>query len=230
MTNGDLTTWLVLLTLGAYAIGCVLFQKLGKIWFSPAIISPLLIIAVLSLVEIDYDAYRSANRSITFFLGPAQMALMIPLYTNRHLLKRYFRSIIGGVMLGSGAGIACAVGLASLLGLAHPTIASLIPKSVTTPIAVSVSQLLGGLPELTAFFAVLTGITAILIGPPLLHLTGVRNNLYKGLALGTAASLVGVSRAAQWGEKAAVMGSLGMTVTAALVSVLSPELGAFGLT
>ena len=230
MMNGDLMTWLMLLTVGAYAIGCVLFQKLGKIWFSPALVSPLVIIAVLSLTRIDYDTYLTANRSITFFLGPAQMALMIPLYTYRHLLKQYFRSIIGGVTLGSGAGIACAIGMAHPLGLAHPTIASLVPKSVTTPIAISVSQLLGGLPELTALFAVLTGITGILIGPPLLRLAGVRNNLYKGLALGTAASLVGVTRAAQWGEKEAVMGSLGMTVTAALVAVFSPELSVFGLT
>ncbi|UFJ42227.1 LrgB family protein [Brevibacillus humidisoli] len=225
--NNDLMTWLVILTLGAYVVGCVLFQKIGGIWTSPVLISPLLIIAVLWITHIDYATYQSATRSITFFLGPAQMALVIPLYKYRHLLQRYFRSIVAGVTLGSGAGIACAIWLAYLLGFAHTTIASLVPKSVTTPMAVSVSQLLGGLPELTALFAVLTGLTGILIGPALLQLAGVNSNMVKGLALGTAASLVGVSRAAQWGEKEGVMGSLGMTIAAALVAVVSPELYTF---
>ncbi|MBO8162558.1 MAG: LrgB family protein [Brevibacillus sp.] len=222
----DSMTWLILLTLGAYAAGYALFQKTSWPWASPVIISPLLIISVLWFTHTDYTMYRTATHPVTFMLGPAQIAMVIPLYKYRQFLQHYFRSICTGVAFGSAAGILLAIWLAYLFGFNHPTILSLVPKSVTTPMAISVSGLLGGLPELTAVFAVLTGLTGIVIGPPLLRLAGVSNNLVKGLALGTAASFVGVSRAAQWGEREGVMGSLGMVLSAVLVAITAPEFGA----
>lgn len=224
MTADNLMAWLIILTLGAYAIGYMFHQRLSYVWCSPIIITPLLIILVLWVTNTDYHTYQAATEPITFLLGPAQIAMVIPLYKHANVLMRYIRPILTGVSFGSSAGFLFVIGIAYLFHLNQPTIASLVPKSITTPMAVSVSHLMGGLPELTAFFVLLTGLTGILIGPMILRWAGVTNNLVKGLAMGTAAQMVGAARAAEWGELEGVMGILGMTISAVLVAVFAPEI------
>jgi putative effector of murein hydrolase len=224
MTADSGMVWLLFLTLGAYVIGCWVNQKFGRVWSSPILISPLLIIAVLSATHTDYATYQTSTQLITFLLGPAQMAMVIPLYKHADVFLRHLRPILTGVSVGSCSGVASVIGIAYLFQLSHPTIVSLAPKSITTPMAVSVSHLLGGLPELTALFVTMTGLSGILIGPVILRWAGITNNLVKGLAMGTAASMVGAARAAQWGEPEGAMGILGMTLSAVFMAVLAPEL------
>jgi putative effector of murein hydrolase len=216
--------WLLILTLGAYAIGYLVHKKVSSVWSSPIFISPLLIIPVLLLTNTEYLAYQTATRPLTFLLGPAQIAMVIPLYKHVHVLLRHIRPILTGVSVGTCSGILFVIWAAYLFHLSEPTMVSLAPKSITTPMAISVSHLLGGLPELTAFFVILTGLTGILIGPMILRFAGIKNSLVKGLAMGTAASMVGVTCAAQWGELEGVMGILGMTLSAVFLAVFAPEL------
>jgi putative effector of murein hydrolase len=224
MPTGNGMSWFIILTMGAYATGVLLHRKVSSVWSSPILISPLLIIPVLLLTGTDYLTYQTATQPLTFLLGPAQIAMVIPLYKHAHVLLRHIRPVIAGVSLGSCSGFLFVVWVAYLFHVSQPTIVSLAPKSVTTPMAISVSHLLGGLPELTAFFVLLTGLTAILIGPLVLRVFGVKSTWVQGLAMGTAASMVGVTRASQWGELEGVMGVLGMTLSAVIMAVLAPEL------
>lgn len=224
MEMDNVAVWLIVMTLCAYAIGCLIHERIPFLWSNPVFISPLLIIPVLLLTHTEYQAYQTATHPITFLLGPAQIAMVIPLYRHARLLSNHIRSILAGVSVGSSAGILFVVGAAYVFHLSQATAASLAPKSITTPMAISVSHLTGGMPELTALFVTLTGLTGIMIGPVILRWTGVKNTMVKGLAMGTAASMIGAASAAQWGEAEGVMGVLGMTLSAVFIAAVAPEL------
>lgn len=215
--------WFVL-TFVAYILGIKLHKRFPAAWSSPILICPMILIAILSMSHTDYSVYQSGTQSITFFLGPIELAMMIHLYKYVSVLKRHLLQIFMGVLFGTGSGAMFVIWIAHLFQLAPSTIASLTPKSVTAPMAASVSDVLGGLPELTAVFAMLTALIGMFIGPPILKLLGIQNKVARGLALGTAASMVGAARAAEWGELEGAMGILGMVLSALMMAMLAPEL------
>jgi putative effector of murein hydrolase len=214
----------IILTLVIYVIGYRLHKKLPYTWSNPIFICPALLILILWMTHTNYPTYRSAAQPITFFLGPIQLAMVIPLYKYASVLKQHIFTILIGVFVGTCSGIFFVIGLSRLFHFSPSTIASLAPKSVTAPMAVSVSHILGGLPELTAIFTMMTALIGMLIGPTILEWMGIKNKMVKGLALGTAASMVGAARAAQWGELEGIMGILGMVLSALLMPVLAPDL------
>jgi putative effector of murein hydrolase len=131
---------------------------------------------------------------------------------------------LSGVCGGTVSGMLTATLMGKFLHLSTVTILSLAPKSATTPVAMLTSQAVGGVPELAALFAVLTGILGVVAGPVILRLMGIRNILFKGLALGTAGQMIGAARASKWGDAAAAMGIVGMSVTALLIGFITPLL------
>jgi putative effector of murein hydrolase len=150
--------------------------------------------------------------------------MVIPLYKYGSIFKKNMISILTGVVVGTCSGILIVTAASLLFHFSPATIASLAPKSVTAPMAVSVSHTLGGSPELTAVFTLMTAVIGMLIGPPIFGWLGIKNSLIKGLALGTAASMVGAARAAQWGENEGVMGMLGMAISAVVMPIIAPEI------
>jgi putative effector of murein hydrolase len=210
-------TWFIL-TLLTYSGVYVLNMKRARIWRSPVFTCPLLIILLLFFTHTDYSTYQSATESISFFLGPLQLAMVVPLYKYRTTLQRHFRFVMIGVFLGSCSGILFTLWTTKLFHLGPLIMLSLTPKSATVPMAISISQQLGGVPELTAVFTVITGLIGLIIGPVLFHWFGITNSMAKGLALGAAAQVAGAALASQWGELEGALGTLGMVLTALLIT------------
>jgi putative effector of murein hydrolase len=208
--------WIVL-TVAIYALAYKLYRKISASWLNPIFICPAVLMLILWLTHTNYPVYHAATQPITFFLGPIQLAMVIPLYKYAAVLKQNVFTILSAVAAGTCSGIFLVVVMSRLFHFSSSTLASLTPKSVTAPMAVSVSQLVGGLPELTAVFTVMTALIGMVLGPLILQGLGIKNTMVKGLALGTAASMVGAARAAQWGEKEGIMGTLGMVLSALIM-------------
>jgi putative effector of murein hydrolase len=218
------TLSLLVLTLLSYWAGCRLHRRVPHVLMSPVFTSTLLVIGALCLTHTDYQTYQVANKPLSWLLGPAQVAMALPLFKGWTLLKKHFSSVLTVVFAGTGSGVLTAALAGKLLHLSSETTLSLIPKSATTPIAMVTSQSLGGTPELAAIFAVLTGILGVAAGPVFLRWMGVQSRLLKGLALGTAGQMLGAARASKWGDAAAAMGIVGMSLTAMLIGLVTPYL------
>jgi putative effector of murein hydrolase len=218
------TVLFLALTLLSYWAGYRLYQRIPHMLMSPVFTSTLMVIGVLWLSHTDYQTYQMANEPLTWLLGPAQVAMALSLFRGWKLLKKHLSSVLTGVCGGTVSGMLTATLMGKILHLSTVTILSLAPKSATTPVAMLTSQAVGGVPELAAFFAVSTGILGVVAGPVILRLMGVRNILFKGLALGTAGQMIGAARASKWGDAAAAMGIVGMSVTALLIGLFTPLL------
>lgn len=198
------------LTVIAYYTAGRLQKRYPHPLVNPLLIASAAIVVVLMTLGIEYETYNQGGRLLSFWLGPATVALAIP-------LSRQIRPNRGGIPLalaivaiGSTVAVISAAYLAVALGASSLVTRSLIPKSVTTPIAIELAHLVGGTPSLTAVFVVLTGLLGNLIGPELLRVAGVRNPQAVGLALGTASHGIGTARALHEGPEQAGSSSLAM--------------------
>lgn len=184
----------VALTLGVYTLAQALYRRTGNIWLNPVLVSTALIIALLLGADIPYRDYARGGDLILFFLGPAVVALAVPLYQRRHDLWRRRGPILAGIAGGALSSIVAACGIAWLLGGSREIILSLAPKSVTTPIAIGIAERIGGIPALTAPLVVMTGCLGAVCGAEFCRLIGVRSPVAVGLAVGTAAHGIGTAR------------------------------------
>ncbi len=212
----------VLLTLSVWAASMRLRQASKTALLNPVALSVVTIIIVLSFSGVSYDEFNAGGQLITFLLGPAVVAMAVPLYRRRDTLRRYAGPLLGGVVVGSVAGIASAVLTARVLGASEETLLSVAPKSVTTPIAMEITQGLGGIPSLSAALVIITGMLGAMVGPEFLRWIGVNSTLAQGLALGTAAHGIGTARAFEEGELMGSMSSLGMILNGLATAVLMP--------
>ena len=184
----------IAVTLLAYYLAERLYRKTRFILFNPVAVSIVSIILMLKLANIPYQHYHNGGKMILFLLGPSVVALAVPLYQRRQeILKRKLPILIG---IGAGAisSIVSAAGIAWLLGGSREVVLSLVPKSVTTPIAIGISEKIGGIVPLTAGLVVLTGCLGAICGPEFCRLIGVRSKAAIGLAVGTASHGIGTAR------------------------------------
>lgn len=182
------------LTLVCYALAQLLYRRTGSILFNPVAVTILVIIGVLMVFRIPYEDYAKGGRYILFLLGPSVVALGYPLYTRRKEILIRKAPILVGVLAGALTSILSASGLAWLLGGSHDVVLSLAPKSVTTPIAISIVEKIGGIAPLTAALVVLTGCIGATCGPEFCRLIGIRDPAAMGLAVGTASHGIGTAR------------------------------------
>jgi predicted murein hydrolase (TIGR00659 family) len=211
------------LTLVIYILAQMLFVRLGSHpILHPVLISVLLLMAILWWTRIPYNHYFNGGQYLHFLLGPATVALALPLYQQWARLRRLWLPILIALLAGSLVGALSAIGIARLLGLDLQTQLSLAPKSVTTPVAMSITEILGGIPSLTAALVVLTGILGALLGPWLLQRLGFRDESIKGLALGVAAHGIGTARALQLGNQMGAFAGLAMALSALVTALLLP--------
>jgi predicted murein hydrolase (TIGR00659 family) len=159
---------------------------------------------------------------VHFLLGPATVALAIPLYRQFDKVRRSAFAVLASIIAGSATATMSAVGIAWLLGGSHEALASLAPKSVTTPVAMGIAEQLGGLPSLTAVLVISTGILGAMLGPYVLNLLGITNMAARGLAMGTASHGIGTARAMQVNEVAGAFAGLAMGLNALATAVLLP--------
>ncbi|PWC45942.1 LrgB family protein [Azospirillum sp. TSA6c] len=213
------------LTLVAYQIGLWVFEKLGRRpVLNPVLIAVILIAGTLSLSGIDYRTYFDGAQFVHFLLGPATVALAIPLYNQFQEVRRSAVALVVALLVGSAASALSAVALVWSFGGSKATILSMAPKSVTSPIAMGVSEQIGGLPSLTAVFVIITGIVAASLGTWVLNLVRVKDWRARGFGMGVAAHGIGTARALQVNEVAGAFAGLGMGLNGLATALLLPTL------
>ncbi|MEM5401948.1 LrgB family protein [Paraburkholderia unamae] len=195
---------------------------------NPVLIAVALVVAALKITDTPYRTYFEGAQFVHFLLGPATVALALPLYRQWDKLRRGALPLLGGLVAGSLTAIVSAVGVARLFGASHQTIASLAPKSVTTPIAMAVAEKIGGIPSLTAVLVISTGVFGAVSARWILNVIRVRETEVRGFAIGVASHGIGTARAFQVSEEMGAFSGLGMGLngvfTAFVVPVLLPVL------
>jgi predicted murein hydrolase (TIGR00659 family) len=215
----------LLLTLLAYQLGLMVYQRFGRnILLHPITTAAIVISVILTSFNIPYREYLQANQLLHFLLGPATVALAIPLYQEFHNIRRMALPILVTVVVGGSFAAASAVAIAHGLGGTGTTLLSLFPKSVTTPIAMGVSESIGGLPTLTAGVVVFTGIIGALLSPLAFALVRLNDPRQQGVVLGINAHGVGTARAFELNPSSGAFASLAMGLTGAFTALTLPYL------
>jgi predicted murein hydrolase (TIGR00659 family) len=241
MAESDLSTlWVYLsasplsgltLTLVAYVLAYRLYQMAqGAPLLNPVVTSVALLIVLLVLTDTPYAAYFAGGQYVHFLLGPATVALAVPLYRQLPKLRRLWLPVSVAIVVGAVVGALSAVLIAWALGAGVQTQMSLAPKSVTAPVAMGISEQLDGLPSLTAALVVATGILGALLGNRLLELMRIRDDSVKGVAMGITAHGIGTARAFQLSAEMGAFSGLAMALSAfASATLLPPLFGWLGL-
>lgn len=213
------------LTVLAYLLGNWLFQYSGrKALFNPVLISIIVLVIILSVTETDYPTYFAGAQFVHFMLGPATVSLAVPLYRNLHLIRRLWFPILATIVTGAIVSAASTVLIAQSLGASRQTLISLAPKSVTAPVAMGITEKVGGLPSLSAAIVVLTGVLGAVIGPAVLVAMRVRDDRARGMALGVNSHGIGTARAFQISDLAGAFSALAMGLMALVSAFALPFL------
>ncbi|SBV98851.1 conserved hypothetical protein; putative inner membrane protein [uncultured Alphaproteobacteria bacterium] len=216
--------WLTLTLAVFQALNWVFVRSRRMPLLNPVLWSIVVLGGLLTLTGTGYSSYFEGAQFIHFLLGPATVALAVPLYRQFDQVRRSLVAL--GVALPAGCVIAAgaAVGLAGLLGADRATLVSLSPKSVTTPIAMGVSEALGGVPSLTAVFVILTGVTGAVTAAATYRILKIRDPRAMGFGLGLAAHGLGTARAFQFGETAGAFAGMAIGLNGLATAVLLPIL------
>jgi len=216
--------WLTL-TIGAYLVGDYLYKK-SKLnpLVNPVAISILLVSGILVATEISYERYFNGAKFIHFMLGPATVALAIPIYKQINLIKKESVSIFVSLILGSLFAIFTTYYFAKWFHLDIEIIYSMMPRSVTAPIAMGISELIGGVPSLTAIITVLTGIIGASFGTFALDLLRVKDMTARGFSFGLASHGIGTARAMSRNETAGIFAALALGLSGIATSIIIPLL------
>ncbi|WP_185983478.1 LrgB family protein [Aureimonas mangrovi] len=211
------------MTLVAFQAADLLYQRAGRLaLLNPVLVSVAMIVAVLALTGTPYATYFEGAQFVHFLLGPATVALAVPLYRQFDRIRASWKAILASILTGALASIAVTLMLGRLLGASSETLASLAPKSVTAPVAMGIAEAIGGAPSLAAAMVVTTGILGAALGPALLSAIGVRDDAARGVALGTASHGIGTARALQESEAAGAFSGLAMGINAVATAILLP--------
>lgn len=189
---------------------------------NPVLVSIAAIVGLLLLTGTDYQPYFDGAQFIHFLLGPATVALAVPLVQQMAVLRRHLAALSAALFVGALTGILSTVALCRVMGIEGRTLLSLLPRSITTPIAMGVSDQIGGSAELTVVFVVMTGVLGAAFGVPLLGRLMRKDAIAGGFALGVTAHGIGTARAFEVNEQAGAFAGLGMGLNGALTAVLIP--------
>ncbi|MGJ8588223.1 MAG: LrgB family protein [Yoonia sp.] len=212
-------------TILAYLVADGVARRLGHPpWANPVLLSVLLIAPILWLTRTDYTTYFEGAQFIHFLLGPATVALALPLWDNRDTIRTSVAPIVLALLTGSVVAAGSAILLARAFGLPMEVLLSLAPKSTTAPVALGISEAIGGLPALTAVLVILTGIIGAVTVTPLMNLIGVSDWRARGFAVGVAAHGIGTARAFQVNPVAGAYAGIAMALNALLTSLIVPVL------
>lgn len=219
--------WLTL-TLLAYLAASWLYERAGRHpLLTPVVPTVLVLILVLLLTSTTYSTYFDGAQFIHFLLGPATVALAVPLYKQMHKLRKIWLPAILALFSGGVVASFSAVSVGWLLGASRETLLSLAPKSVTTPVAMGISQTIDGLPSLTAALVVVTGIIGAICGTKIFDWLGVEDDSIRGIAMGVASHGVGTARAFQVSQEMGAFSGLAMALSALLTALILPWLLGF---
>jgi predicted murein hydrolase (TIGR00659 family) len=214
--------WLTM-TLLVYQGAYWLYQRANMIpIFNPVLLAVVALVGILMLTDTSYATYFEGAQFVHFLLGPATVALAVPLYLNVRKLREMAWAIGVGLLVGSVVAIVSAVWIGQALGVSDVILLSLAPKSVTTPIAMGISEKIGGLPSLTAVLVIMTGILGAMMGRGFLQWIGVTDRSVLGFAMGLASHGIGTARAFQVDDEAGAFSGLAMGLNAVVTALLVP--------
>ena len=219
-----ITLFSIILTLGVYLLTRILAFRFPSPLTTPVFLSTAAIILILVCGGISYDEYTPAKEIMTYLLGPATVALAVPLYHNRDVLRQKAMPAFLGMTAGTLATVASAVWLTKAFHLTTTTAASAAVKSVTTPVAIEVASMIGGDPALSAIFVMVAGMFGAMFGPWLLTIMRVKDPFSRGLSIGTAAHGIGTAQIVNEGSLQGAVSGAAMGFAAILTSLILPWL------
>ncbi|MFC4388846.1 LrgB family protein [Gracilibacillus marinus] len=214
----------LILTIILYILSKKLYSMFPNPFTLPIVTVSVLLVVLLFYTPISYDTYMIGGQWINFFLGPLVVALALPLYRQRALIKKYAKVIIIGISFGSIVGILSGVVLTILLRFDTTIIHTMASKSVTTPVALSITKTVDGNISLAAVFVMIAGLAGAMLGPILLKLAKVTHPVAQGIGIGTASHAIGTAKVLEKSELAGAVSALSMTITAIIVSILAPAI------
>lgn len=212
----------IAITLGAYQLALAAYEKTRLVFLQPVLVSMLVLIVVLLGSGVDYAEYRKSTEILSILLGPATVALAVPLYLNLRRIRLLLWPTLTTLVVGGVFATGLCVTLGWWFGAEHMILMTMAPKSVTSPIAMLVAEQLGGVAALAAVFVLITGVLGAILGPGLLSLAGVENPAARGMALGLTAHAVGTALALQEGEECGAFAALGMSLMGVATALFLP--------
>lgn len=219
-----ITLFSVLITIGVYLISLPLSKKYPSMFTMPIFICTITIIVILLLSGISYEQYGLAKEMMTYLLGPATVALAVPLYRERQTMRKNIIPVVFGVLVGSIATVVSAIYLGIWSGLADHAIRSLSVKSVTIPIASEIAEIINGEPSLVVLFVLITGMFGAMFGSIILNLVKVTDPIARGLSFGTISHGIGTSEAMNEGEIEGAASGIAMGLAGIVTSLMIPVL------
>lgn len=221
----DFPLWGTLFTVFGFYMGQQLYLKSGRhAALQPVVFGMAFIISAILLLEIPYDAYFESSSLLSAMLGPATVGLAIPLYQNARRIRQLIFPILCTVVVAGSLTVALAVGILWALGGSELSLLSMTTKSITTPIAMIVSEQIGGIAALSALCVLITGALGAMIGIPLMNRLGIQEPSVKGFTMGLTAHALGTARALEENDECAAFSALAMSITGVLTALIVPFL------
>lgn len=214
--------FVLVLVVGIYLLCIKLHLKIRFPLLNPVLITILVLIGLLIILDVPYATFKKSSQMINFLLGPSVVALGYILHKQIHYLKGNVVSVLTSITVGAVVGIASILLIGKLFGADQTLIASLAPKSVTTPIAMALSESNGGIPALTAVVVVVAGVMGSIIAPPIMNWLGIKSPIAKGIALGASSHGVGTATAIQMGAIEGALSGLAIGIMGTITSLLLP--------
>lgn len=212
----------LILTILFYNIGIYIQKKTKKPIFNPLLIAILCIILFLSITKIPYESYKLGADRINFFLGPVTIVLAVPLYKQFDLFKKYLLEILIGISCGVVVSFISVKLIGHFTNANFDIINSLIPKSITTPMGISLTKTLNGVEAITVVSIILTGILGAIMSPVVFKIGKINHPVAKGIALGTSAHALGTTKALEMGEVEGAMSGLSIGISGIITVILIP--------
>lgn len=217
----------VVLTLAAYCLGYWVYKRTKMPFLHPVLVAVVLIIAVLAYFKIPLESYNRGGDLISLFLSPVTAVLAYQIYKQRRVLVSYFIPVLVGCIVGSATSIFSVIVLCRVFGLNKQIMFSLLPKSITTPIAMEVSVQLGGISSLTVAVVILTGIMGAVLAPIFIKILRIHSKVAAGAAIGTSSHAIGTSKAIEIGEVEGAVSGISIGLAGIITVIFSAIFAAF---
>ncbi len=215
----------LLLTLLVFQVALSLYQRMGKpAWLHPVATGSVVIALLLQLTDWDYSHYVAGNNILYLLLGPATVALAVPLYNEFHVLRKHALAVLITVLIGGVLAPAIAVAIAWGMQAPDEILLALTIKSITTPIAIGVSQQIGALASLTTGIVIFTGVIGVVISPMVFYLTGLRDSRLQGVVFGLNAHAIGTARSFELDPNSGALATMAMGLTGLFTALTFPYL------
>jgi len=224
MNNIGITIFAIVGTIIVYLLATWVYKRVYTPLLLPVFVATVLIVVFLLTFNISYETYMIGAEWINYFLGPAVVALAYPLYQHRGTLKRLAIPILAGTLVGAVVGIVSGLLLTKWLGFEEELIYSLIPKSVTTPVAMDISNSLNGIAPLAVVFVMIAGISGAMFSKTIFRIFRMDNPIGRGIGLGSASHAIGTTKALESSELEGSISTVAMILSAVFVSFVTPYL------